>query len=242
VSSWVAEGRRQPAARLADLGQPGAVLLDLDGTLVDTVGRRIDGWLAAFREAGLSADRTRIAALIGADGKRLAREVGEAAGGRLDEADIAALDRRAGAIFSELNVRPKPLPGARELLLALGDGPLPAVVATSSLGAQVAASIDALDLPRRPLVVDGEHVEHAKPAPDLLLLAAQRAGVAADRCWVVGDATWDFLAAGAAGMTGIGVATGAVDGAALLDAGASVVISALTELHIELGRRGLLAA
>lgn len=229
----------EPGVTLQALADPGAILFDLDGTLVDTVGRRIDAWSAAFAEIGLPSDRGRIGALVGADGKRLAREVAAAAGALLSEDDVTAVDRRAGAIFSELNVDPVPLPGARALLLALTGGSLPVVIATSSLGAQVTASVAALRLPVAPRIVDGEHVEHAKPAPDLLLLAADRAGVTPARCWLVGDATWDFLAASAAGMTGIGVPTGAATPEALLAAGARVVIEGLDDLATELRRRGL---
>jgi beta-phosphoglucomutase-like phosphatase (HAD superfamily) len=227
---------------LADLPEPGAVLFDLDGTLVDTVGRRVQGWLAAFDEIGLTADPAQVGRLVGADGKRLAREVAEAAGARLDDAAIAAIDRRAGAIFSELNAVPILLPGARDVLEALAAGPLPAVIATSSLGAQVTGSVESLELSRPPLVVDGEHVEHAKPAPDLLLLAARRVGVEPSRCWYVGDATWDFMACLAAGMVGIGVPTGAVDGPTLRATGARIVIGSLADLTEELRARGLAAA
>lgn len=235
----MADDSRMRSKRLADLPAPRAMLFDLDGTLVDTIGRRIDGWLAAFAEIGVSADGALIGRLCGADGKRLAREVAAAADAQLNEDEVAAIDRRAGAIFSELNTVPDPLPGARDLLLALADGPLAVVIATSSLGAQATGSVDALSLPERPIVVDGEHVEHAKPAPDLLLLAAERAGVAPDVCWYVGDATWDFLACVAAGMTGIAVPTGAVDAETLLRAGATVAIDGLDDLAIELRRRGL---
>ncbi len=229
-------------ATLADLPTPGAILFDLDGTLVDTVGRRIEGWLAAFAEMGIDADAERIGGLVGADGKRLAREVAAAAGATMSEDEIAAIDRRAGALFSDLNIDPRPLPGAQALLLALLESAFPFVIATSSLGAQVTASLEALDLPGRPVIVDGEHVEHAKPAPDLLLLAAERVDVAARDCWYVGDAVWDILAANAAGMIGIGLPTGAVSSRQLMTAGAVVVVDGLDPLRIELARRGLLAA
>ena len=235
----MADGRSTSARRLAELPAPGAVLFDLDGTLVDTVGRRIEAWLAAFAECSIDADAGLVGSLVGADGKRLAREVTVAAGARLTEDEITAVDRRAGELFSALNTHPNPLPGARELLRALASGPLPVVIATSSLGAQVSTSVDALDLPVRPHVVDGEHGEHAKPSPDLLLLAAEEVGVDPARCWYVGDATWDFLAAVAAGMTGIAVPTGAVDARALLDAGAVIAVERLDDLTAELRRRGL---
>ena len=54
-------------------------------------------------------------------------------------------------------------------------------IATSSRAAQVATSVAALELAEEPRIVDGSAVEHAKPAPDLLLLAADRLGVAARR-------------------------------------------------------------
>ncbi|HVQ23120.1 MAG TPA: HAD family hydrolase [Candidatus Saccharimonadia bacterium] len=228
------------ALMLPDLRTPRAILFDLDGTLVDTVGLRIEGWLAAFAEMSIDADAQRVGGLVGADGKRLARDVATAAAATMSEDEIAAIDRRAGDLFSDLNIDPRPLPGARALLAALLVSGFPFVIATSSLGAQVTASLDALDLPGRPPIVDGEHVEHAKPAPDLLLLAAERAGVAPTACWYVGDATWDFLACVAADMSGIAVPTGAVDGSALLGAGALVVIDGLDDLTDELRRRGLL--
>jgi beta-phosphoglucomutase-like phosphatase (HAD superfamily) len=53
---------------------PEAVILDLDGTLVDTVDTRIRAWLAVFDEFGIPATREQVAPLIGIDGRRLARE------------------------------------------------------------------------------------------------------------------------------------------------------------------------
>ena len=109
-------------------------------------------------------------------------------------------------------------------------------IATSSRAEQTRASISALGLPQPPLIVDGSNVEHAKPAPDLLLQAAERLEAAPQDCWYVGDATWDMLAALAASMVGIGVPYGAVDAAQLRDAGAAVVTT-LDELRAELRRR-----
>jgi phosphoglycolate phosphatase-like HAD superfamily hydrolase len=87
--------------------------------------------------------------------------------------------------------------------------------------------------------VDAGHVEHAKPAPDLLLVAAEQVGVKPEHCWYVGDSTWDMMASAAAGMPGIGVTTGATDAAGLRAVGASGVIRGMPELRDELRRRGL---
>jgi len=222
-----------------ELATPRALIFDLDGTLVDTVGTRIEGWLRTFEEYGIPADRGHVASLIGADGKRLAREVAEAAGRRLSDEEAEEIDRRAGEVYGQLNTDPRQLPGARELLLALDEAGLTWAIATSSRAEQVMASVDALQLPRRPHIADGSHVEHAKPAPDLLLHAAQELGLPPAACWYVGDATWDVMAALAAGMPCVAVASGSASAEALVEAGASAVTT-LAEFRSELVRRGLL--
>lgn len=44
-------------SRLADLDDPRAIVFDLDGTLVDTVGTRIEAWLTTFAEMGIPAEQ-----------------------------------------------------------------------------------------------------------------------------------------------------------------------------------------
>jgi HAD superfamily hydrolase (TIGR01509 family) len=229
---------RQPVS-LAEMIEPGALIFDLDGTLVDTVEERITAWLRTFEEVGLPADREHVAQLIGADGKRLAREVAAVAGREMDDDRAEAIDRRSGEIYSALNTDPRPLPGVRPLLLALSRGDLPWAIGTSSRAEQVMASVDALGLDKEPTIIDGSHVRHAKPAPDLLLLAAERLGTSPRRCWYIGDATWDMLAARACGMPAVGIASGAVTADALAGAGATAVAS-FEALGSELRRRGLL--
>lgn len=216
----------------ADLPRPAAVILDLDGTLVDTVETRVRAWLEAFAEEGIPADRRHVSALIGSDGRRLAREVAEAAGVSLAAGRDEAIDARCGDLFADLNRQPTPLPGVAGLLERLDAIPIPWAIATSSRREQVGASVAALGLARAPLIVDGTHVEHAKPAPDLLLVAASRLGADPSRCWYIGDATWDMLAAVAAGMTAIGVTSGAVDAATLVAAGATIVVASLAEVVV----------
>jgi HAD superfamily hydrolase (TIGR01509 family) len=212
--------------------RPGAVIFDLDGTLVDTVEARIKAWLTVFGEEGIPAARRHVAALIGTDGKRLSREVATAAGIRLEPGRDEKIDARCGVIFARLTRRPRPLPGVHELFRRLEAAGVPWAIATSSRREQVAPLVDALDLGRPPLIVDGTHVERAKPAPDLLLRAAEELHAEPARSWYVGDATWDMLAASAAGMIGVGVTSGAADAATLLNAGARHVVASLAELEV----------
>lgn len=215
-----------------DLPRPDAVVFDLDGTLVDTVGARIRGWREVLAEHGYQVDDEMLKPMIGMDGRRLAREVAERLGQPLEEGMDEVIDREAGERFDAYN-RPVPLPGVHEALRRLDEASVPWAIATSSRAEQVTASVAALGLDEPPRIVDGSRVAHAKPAPDLLLLAAEELGVEPARCWYVGDSTWDMRAAVAAGMPGIGVLAGAaVDREALEAAGASVVLDTLADLRL----------
>jgi HAD superfamily hydrolase (TIGR01509 family) len=224
-------GRYRRAAMSA--ARPDAVVFDLDGTLVDTVPARIVSWEAVFAEAGIPATREQLAPLIGIDGRRLARDVAAAAGAALDDGRAERIDRRAGQLFDEANRDPRVLPGATGALARLDRAGVTWAIATSSRAEQVAASVAALALRIAPRIVDGSRVAHAKPAPDLLLLAARELGVDPARTWYVGDSTWDMEAAVAAGMVPVAVLAGAaVDGEALRAAGASVLLDTLDDLVV----------
>lgn len=216
------EGTRPP--------RPGAVICDLDGTLVDTVPTRIDAWLRTFAEFGIDADRDHVASLIGSDGKWLAGQVAERTGRELAPDRAEAIDQRAGETYSELNTDPHHLPGAPEFLAALAEAGLAWAIATSSRPDQVRASVTALDLDPWPIVIDGLAVEQAKPEPDLLFAAAERLEVPPGVCWCVGDSRWDVLAAIAAGMAPIAVATGASSATELGQFGATTVVERLDQL------------
>jgi HAD superfamily hydrolase (TIGR01509 family) len=213
--------------------RPTAIIFDLDGTLVDTVAARIGAWEAALGEFGIPVQRRQLEPMIGMDGRRLAAEVAAAAGAPIDDAAAEVIDRRAGELFDERNREPRPLPGAREALALLEAANVTWAIATSSRAEQVTASVMALRLDHDPRVVDGSAVEHAKPAPDVLLLAARQLDTTPEACWYVGDSTWDMRAAVSADMRAIAVLAGAaVDAAALREAGADLVLTTLDELEL----------
>jgi len=221
----------------AAIPAPVALVFDLDGTLVDTVGTRILAWLAVFEEFGIPATRELLAPMIGIDGRRLARDVAEAAGQPLPAGRDEEIDRRSGEIYESLNRDPQPLPGARELLRWLDEQAWPWAIATSSRREQVGTSIASLALGRDPTIVDGSSVKHAKPAPDLLLAAADALHQPPPGCWCIGDSSWDMRAAVAANMPPIGVTAGAaVTANVLRRSGAAMVLNTLMELQVELHR------
>ena len=164
-----------------------------------------------------------MASLIGSDGKKLAREVAARAGRTLADERAEQVDHRSGEIYDRLNTDPRPIHGARTLCEALTASTLRWAIATSSRREQVGASVAALRLSSDPGIVDGTHVEHAKPAPDLLLLAAEELSTTPAECWYVGDSTWDMLASRAAGMMAVAVPYGAATPAQLRSSGAHAV-------------------
>ena len=216
---------------IRELPLPDAVVFDLDGTLVDTVDKRIDAWLRTFEEVSIPTSRDALKPLIGLDGKRLAREVHAVAGQPIDADRAEVIDKRSGEIYEELNRDPQALPGVRRLFDAIDARGLKSAIATSSRKEQVTTSVEALGLAREPTIVDASHVEHAKPEPDLLLRAAEELGVDPSRTWYVGDSTWDMVASSAAAMIPVGVLIGAaVSREALEGAGAAVVVETLDEV------------
>ena len=224
---------------LAELPLPKAVLFDLDGTLVDTVDIRIEAWAEALAKANLPTARDRLAPLIGLDGRRLVREIAALAGDPIDETRAEAIDRQSGEIYTRLNRAPRPLPGVGRLITELDRRGIVWAIATSSRKEQVADSVAALGLADEPMIVDASHVKHAKPEPDLLLVAARQLDVAPATCWYVGDSTWDMVSAVAAGMIAIGVTAGsAADGEALAAAGGAAVVATLDDLAASIESRG----
>src|SRR5262245_29259895 len=218
-------------ASINDLPLPDAILFDLDGTLIDTVETRIAAWLDVFAEVGIRTSHDALAPLMGLDGRRLAREVAAADGRTIDDDEAEAIDHRSGELYDRRNQSPRPLPGVREVVAAVERRGIRWSIATSSRKAQVATSVAALGLDHEPAITDASHVEHAKPDPELLLVAARELGVPPERCWYVGDSRWDMLAAVAAGMTPIAVTAGAaLDEERLRDAGAAVVVGTLLEI------------
>jgi len=225
-------------ANATSLPRPAAIIFDLDGTLIDTVGTRIDAWLEVFDRFNLPARRDQVAPLIGVDGRWLAREIAAASGQPIDDERAEEIDRACGEIFEGRNRDPQPLPGVTPLEDAIKAAGIKWAIATSSRREQVATSVRALGLRSQPTIVDGSQVEHAKPEPDLLLLAARQIGVDPGRCWYVGDSTWDMVSAVAAGMLPVAVTAGAAVGEERLrSAGAQAIVPTLDALAAALRLR-----
>jgi HAD superfamily hydrolase (TIGR01509 family) len=219
-----------------------AVIFDLDGTLVDTVYGHTLAWQRVLAEAGMPVEGWKVHRLIGMSGGLLTQAAGHEIGRPLSDGEAEQLQKRHGAVYKKLMPERRPLPGAIELLRYLRKEKIKHGVATSGRRKDAKASLDALDLPARVVVVDRDDVERAKPEPDLFLACQERLGVTPEECYVVGDAVWDLLAARRAAMLGIGLLSGGYGQEELYQAGAYRVYSNPAELLDSIYQLGLRAS
>ena len=217
-----------------------ALIFDLDGTLVDTVYAHVFAWQKALEEAGMPIDGWRIHRRVGMSGGLFTRAVAREVGRDLSPGEAEALQRRHGELFRQLLPGRRPLPGAVALLRRLREMRVPHGIATSGRRPEIDGSLAALEVPAETVVVERGDVTRAKPAPDLFLACQQRLGVAAQDCYVVGDAVWDLLAARRAGMLSVGVLSGGYGEDELVRAGAYRVYRDAAELDTSLDELGVL--
>lgn len=195
------------------------VVLDLDGTLVDSVYHHVVAWQSAFHDVGLNVSGMRIHEAIGMGGDKLVTHVaGEPAETAVGD-DVRALhEKHFRAALRTVSA----LDGASDLVERLASEGFRVAVASSSeedLVDELLALVDARTL--LSAVVTGSAVGSSKPAPDLVQLAVARSG--GGPAIAIGDAVWDALAAQAAGVPCIGVRSGGIAAERLLAAGASWV-------------------
>lgn len=194
-----------------------AVLLDMDGTLVDSTAAVVRSWVTWALERGIDPHR-----LQGYHGVPAAAIVRELVDGADAEAATARIDELERLDVDGITV----LPGAAQALAALPPGR--AAIVTSCVRPLAEARIAAAGLDRPAVVVTADEVEHGKPHPEPFLLGAARLGVDPADCLVVEDAPSGLAAARAAGMATLAVTT--TTPAEQLDA--DVVVTTLADVRL----------
>ena len=213
--------------------EPHAVVLDVDGTLLDSVYQHTFAWSRAFQEAGHPVDTWRIHRHIGMGGDRLVSAVAgesveESSGDRIRE----IWEQEYDAIIGHVGL----IEDARELLAALRDRGLRIALASSSIPKHAERAFELLDADRTAdLTTTAEDADESKPDRELVAVAMERLGTS--NAVMVGDAVWDVVAASHAGIPTIGLCCGGYGRQELLDAGAVEVYLGPGDLlaHLDLG-------
>lgn len=193
------------------------VLIDLDGTLVDSVYQHVVAWNIALREHGYEVPLADIHGAIGMGSDRLIPWLlGEAV------PESKSLSDTHTARFLEHAHQLVATTGAQALLQDLRERDVAHVVASSASGEESTALLGALEMD--PPLIDSESVAASKPAPDLLLAGCEQLGTDPEYTMLIGDSPWDAEAARRVGIATIGVRCGGFSGEVLRGHGASDVV------------------
>ena len=202
-----------------------AVLLDIDGTLMDTNYLHIEAWAWAFEEVGARPPRSRIHHEVGKGSDKMIPEF-------VEDGKAERVSELHSEYYAELQERGHPLPGAKELVTSLAERGYEVWLATSAKPEELEHHMQELGAEGEiAWVVSSDEAEESKPAPDIFGLALERAGVSPEDAVVVGDSVWDVEAAKDAGVRAAAVMTGgAFSRAELEEAGAYAVYDDCHEL------------
>jgi HAD superfamily hydrolase (TIGR01509 family) len=206
-----------------------AVILDVDGTLVDSNDAHAQAWMDAFNEAAVPVSYDRVRQSIGMGGDKLLPHV---AGISEETREGKRLSQRRGEIFkSDYLPHIAAFPRVRDLLQRFADEGFTLVVASSAQPDELSplleiAGVSDLIAARS----SSDDAANSKPDPDIVQAALRLSGAAPGRALMLGDTPYDVEAALRAGIGIVAVESGgwgrdALQGAVEVHPGAAEILS-----------------
>ena len=191
---------------MSPLAESLALILDMDGVIVDSNPVHREAWVAFNRRYGLETTPAMLERMYGKRNDEIIRDY---FGDSLAPVEVAARSRAKEELYREMagsRIEQMLVPGLRAFLDRYRDAPM--AVASNAEPENVAFVLDRAGLrPCFRAVVDGLRVVNPKPHPDVYLLAARLLKVAPANCIVIEDSPTGVAAAKAAGMKVIGLRT-----------------------------------
>jgi phosphoglycolate phosphatase-like HAD superfamily hydrolase len=200
------------------------LVLDIDGTLVDSNDAHARAWVKAFNQNGFDVPFEQVRPLIGMGGDQL---VPRLTGVHKGDSGYQALADGWKTAFEHELPGIRPFGGTRQMVQTALETGWTLVVATSGepdLADKLLKLADVADL--LPDRVSSQDAQASKPEPDLMYAALQKAGVWASEAWILGDTKYDIEAAHDAGMKCAAVSSGGSTGLE----GADTVFADLAEV------------
>lgn len=212
---------------------PGAWLMDMDGTLYDSMPNHANAWWRMVQEYGIDAIPEEFYMFEGATGRfTIDRLMQRCFGRKASDKEVEEMYHRKTELFKELP-EPEIMPGAKELVdtvRSLPEHPTIILVTGSGQG----SLLDRLNNDYNGAFPDDKritarNVTKGKPDPEPYVKAAELAGVPASRCIAVENAPLGVESAHRAGVFTIAVTTGPIPAQAMWDAGADVVFDSMPQ-------------
>lgn len=190
------------------------VLLDVDGTLIDSNDAHARSWSEALKEFGREVLVESVRPLIGMGGDKLLPELL----GVDAESDLGRRfsERRARIFLDRYVPHLRRTPGAKELVERLRKEQLRLIVATSARSKELLAMLERVgldDLIERK--TSASDAEASKPDPDIVHAALEKANLSPDTAIMLGDTPYDVEAAKRAGVATVALRCGGWDAEAL---------------------------
>jgi HAD superfamily hydrolase (TIGR01509 family) len=184
----------------------GAVIFDFDGVVLDSETPEFESHRRMYERCGvpLGADEwcEKIGVYVEGEDRAWFERLCARSRRAPAEADYDAERRR---LFQEL-LSAEPMPGIRELLLALRDAGIPTAIASTAPARWVLPAADRIGIVSLfRAIVTCDDVTRRKPAPDVYLEAARRLGARPDRSIAIEDSGPGIAAARAAGMRTVAI-------------------------------------
>lgn len=190
-----------------ELSKIKGVILDLDGTLVDSNDAHAHAWIEAMGEAGYDVPYERVRSLIGMGGDNLLPSAINV--DKDSEAGQGLAKRRQEIFKSKYLPHIRAFPGVKALVEQLRERSLKVAVASSGEQEEVehllsVAGVQAL-IEHQTTSAD---VENSKPDPDVLVAALGKLQLAPDEVLMLGDTPYDVQAAAKIGVGVIALRSG----------------------------------
>ncbi len=209
--------------------RPRAALIDMDGTLYDSMGNHATAWHRMMREVGVEVPRDEFFLYEGMTGAAtITHLLGREMHRTPSPEEIERLYHRKTELFTEQDPV-EPMPGASEVLRQFQSHGLRCVLVT---GSGQSSLINRLEVDYPGVFLPGDRitsrdVKHGKPSPEPYLRAMEIAGVQPWESIVLENAPLGVQSGAAAGAFTIGVTTGPIATEKMREAGADIIFSSM---------------
>lgn len=208
-----------------------AALIDMDGTLYDSMPNHTAAWHRMMTELGVTCSRDEFYLYEGATGAATIDKLFLRAFGRnARPSEVEEYYKRKTEYFRELPPV-RLMPGASEMLRILSEVGIRRVLVTGSGQKSVLDKLDA-DFPGAFLPgmrITSHDVTHGKPHPEPYIRAMQLVQVRPSESMVIENAPLGVESGDRAGAFTVGITTGPIPREAMEEAGAAIVFSSMTE-------------